>query len=149
MTNLNRKYKLLIIFIFICFLQTNSKSQNASNTVNIVNYYTLCLNMPLVDFKFAIAEALCKCLKTPKKRGRPNHNLQNSIEEKRRKGPAAVLPQPDVRKDDTSHIPYWMDSRQRCKVPECKSLTYIACRKCQVGLCLNKDRNCFEVFHTR
>ncbi|KAL3195970.1 hypothetical protein MRX96_001731 [Rhipicephalus microplus] len=52
----------------------------------------------------------------------------------------------DVRKDGTQHWPLWNERRTRCKT--CKGgYTFVSCSKCQVYLCLNKDRNCFTHFH--
>ncbi|KAL3251557.1 hypothetical protein MRX96_055080 [Rhipicephalus microplus] len=52
----------------------------------------------------------------------------------------------DVRKDGTQHWPLWNERGTRCKA--CKGgYTFVSCSKCQVYLCLNKDRNCFTHFH--
>ncbi|KAH9360967.1 hypothetical protein HPB48_019569 [Haemaphysalis longicornis] len=52
----------------------------------------------------------------------------------------------DVRGDETAHWPVWNTKRSRCKM--CTSgYTFIACSKCNMSLCLNKDRNCFVAFH--
>ena len=53
----------------------------------------------------------------------------------------------DVRTDGDSHLPSWVEKRQRCKMNNCDRLSYISCLKCGVNLCLNKDRNCFLDFH--
>jgi len=60
---------------------------------------------------------------------------------------AVKRPADDVRKDGESHLPDWSSKRQRCKMNNCDSLSYIYCLKCGVHLCLNKDRNCFLEFH--
>ena len=54
-------------------------------------------------------------------------------------------PTPDIRKDGIDHFPEREKKRQRCMY--CDSLSYIKCRKGNVWLCLNKDRNCYNVFH--
>lgn len=52
----------------------------------------------------------------------------------------------DVRGDGSHHWPIWMDRRNRCKL--CTGgYSYVACSKCNVHLCINKDRNCFVDFH--
>nr|CAH7726963.1 unnamed protein product [Callosobruchus chinensis] len=107
--------------------------------------------MPLADFKVAIADALCNTRKSTltRKRGRPSTSLENAYLRKKRRGPAAEIPQMEVRKDGIDHLPEWREyERNRCKHPDCKCQSYIYCVKCQIPLCLNKDRNCFLRFHT-
>ena len=60
---------------------------------------------------------------------------------------AVKRPANDVRTDGDSHLPSWVEKRQRCKMNNCDRLSYISCLKCGVNLCLNKDRNCFLDFH--
>ena len=56
-------------------------------------------------------------------------------------------PTQDTRKDGVDHMPQWNEKRQRCL--NCKTgFSYISCMKCNIWLCLNKDRNCFENYHT-
>lgn len=57
-------------------------------------------------------------------------------------------PVSDVRYDGTDHLPEW-GTRGRCKNSDCWSLSFIKCVKCDVFLCLNKDRNCFFSFHKK
>ncbi|MGH0147725.1 UNVERIFIED_CONTAM: hypothetical protein FKN15_042367 [Acipenser sinensis] len=62
--------------------------------------------MKLYTFKSYIAEGLCKSGKSlERKKGRPSSTIAGEYEEKRRKGPAAPIPVPDVRLDATAH---WM-----------------------------------------
>ncbi len=60
-------------------------------------------HMKLYTFKSYIAEALCKSGKSlERKKGRPCSTIAGEYEEKRRKGPAAPIPVPDVRLDATA-----------------------------------------------
>lgn len=105
-------------------------------------------DMPLMEFKLNVAEGLCKAGKsTQRKRGRPNGNVQGLVEEKKKRGPTAPLPQQDVRLDGLYHFPAVMDKRQRCKYPRCAAKSVTQCVKCNVALCLAKERNCFMLFH--
>ncbi|XP_049809183.1 piggyBac transposable element-derived protein 3-like [Schistocerca nitens] len=62
--------------------------------------------MPLVDFKVAVAEALCKTGKSlSKKRGRPSNELQKQLDCNKKRGPTADLPQRQVRLDGIDHMP--------------------------------------------
>lgn len=54
----------------------------------------------------------------------------------------------DVRSDGMDHLPAW-GTKGRCKNKGCKSLSFVTCIKCNVYLCLNKDRNCFLDFHKK
>jgi len=59
----------------------------------------------------AIADALCKAGKTvTPKRGRPSNRLQQKIDAKKKRGPAAELPQAEVRQDGFCHYPIWRDT---------------------------------------
>ncbi|XP_057308993.1 piggyBac transposable element-derived protein 3-like [Hydractinia symbiolongicarpus] len=101
-------------------------------------------NVPLVKFKLAVADLLCHYQKTPnRKRGRPS--IDNGVD---RLGPKIPMPHQEVRTDKFAHWPVFNDSRTRCKYQKCSTLTYVCCEKCNVALCLNKDRNCFKKFHT-
>ncbi|MGH0136960.1 UNVERIFIED_CONTAM: hypothetical protein FKN15_037497 [Acipenser sinensis] len=59
----------------------------------------------LHSFKSYIAQSLCKCGKNlEQKRGCPSGGISSEYEEKRRRqGPTAPIPFPDVRLDGTSH----------------------------------------------
>ncbi|XP_022174122.1 piggyBac transposable element-derived protein 3-like [Myzus persicae] len=58
-----------------------------------------------------------------------------------------------VRYDRIYHMPQ-MDSLKnatKCKNPTCSrnNRTHFFCKKCNVHLCLTRDRNCFEEYHTK
>lgn len=82
-----------------------------------------------------------------KKRGRPSSFVADMLEERKKKKPKANVPPKDVRTDGIDHFPYWSNDRQRCKLPACKGKSFVTCQKCNVALCLNKDKNCFLAFH--
>nr|CAI5843197.1 unnamed protein product [Callosobruchus analis] len=66
--------------------------------------------------------------------------------EKRKKGPTKETLQEDIQKD--GHLPYRHETyRSRCRYPAFRRKSYIMCTKCQIPLCLNKDKNCFLRFH--
>ena len=50
-----------------------------------------------------------------------------------------------VSTDGVGHLPEVLEKRRRCKV--CSALSFISCLKCDVSLCLNKDRNCYAAYH--
>lgn len=54
-----------------------------------------------------------------------------------------------VRLDSVGHLPEVAALRARwCKLRGCSKRSTLWCKKCRVYLCIKKDRNCFEVFHT-
>ena len=101
--------------------------------------------MPLCDFQSQMATAL---IKADRKRGR-----RSSLEiPSPPLGPQrpAHTPRPisDIRFDGIGHLPVFVD-RQRCKEEGCVARSNIKCPKCQMHLCLNRDRNCYQSFHTK
>ncbi|KAJ8409212.1 hypothetical protein AAFF_G00242330 [Aldrovandia affinis] len=106
--------------------------------------------MKLYTFKSHIAESLCKSGKSlHRKRGRPSSKITGQYEEKRRKGPAAPIPVPDVRLDATAHWMIMAEKKGRCKVPGCTGTPKAKCQKCGVHLCFTSTSNCFLRFHTK
>ncbi|MGH0158816.1 UNVERIFIED_CONTAM: hypothetical protein FKN15_047671 [Acipenser sinensis] len=105
--------------------------------------------MKLYTFKSYIAEGLCKSGKSlERKKGRPSSTIAGEYEAKRRKGPAAPIPVPDVRLDATAHWMIMAEKKGRCKVPGCTGTPKAKCRKCDVHLCFTSTSNCFLRFHT-
>ncbi len=101
----------------------------------------------LKDFRCSIALALCKAGKGSKKRrGRPS--LEDNSKSKKRQKTAAPQPIYDVRYDEIGHWPATGEKKQRCKYCP-KGYTRIYCCKCMVGLCLNKNNNCFKQYHCK
>lgn len=105
--------------------------------------------LSLADFRSEVSMVLCQMGEsiTPK-RGRPSsHNIELQYSVKRKRGPATYIPPEAVRHDKVEHMPVWNEARTRCKVPNCKAQSFIGCSKCGITLCLNKERNCFKIFH--
>ena len=95
----------------------------------------------LVDFKEDISEGL---LQAPQpKRGRPSQSPATS---KKRQRP--VTPAQSIRYDSISHLPEYSEKRLRCKL--CiQGQSRIKCSKCNVGLCITKEKDCFIKYHTK
>ncbi|XP_049901068.1 piggyBac transposable element-derived protein 2-like isoform X1 [Epinephelus moara] len=105
--------------------------------------------MDLLAFRTSIAQALCMQGKdlSKNKRGPPSSDVEREFEKKKRRGPAKAIPTQEVRSDAVGHWPVVERERQRCKFPNCKGQTVFKCAKCNVHLCLNKNKNCFREFH--
>ncbi|KAK7791620.1 hypothetical protein R5R35_012801 [Gryllus longicercus] len=105
--------------------------------------------LDLLHFRLRVAEALINEGKsTVKKRGRPlsEDNRKHIISRKN----TEVRPVDEVRLDTTDHLPVHNNALPgRCKKNGCKGKSGWRCQKCQVFLCLHKDRNCFFDFHRK
>ena len=125
--------------------------------ITIVNswilYKKVCLvreeiPMSLCDFRINLGESLCRSgVSLQKTRGRPSSSPGPFLQEKRKKCINSHIPSDDVRKDDISHWPVYINKRLRCKLPNCTGYTFIKCEKCDTALCFNKSKNCFKDFH--
>lgn len=106
--------------------------------------------MPLLEFQLQIAEDLLKAGKlescTPK-RGRPS---TSNIEPKKKSKTSAAAPVPTgaARFDCLDHFPRFDEKQHRCRLCS-KGFTHVKCSKCQIYLCLQKQRNCFTDFHKK
>ena len=102
--------------------------------------------LQLASFKIQVAFALIKANKPNNgmKRGRPN-SAKEDVKIKTRS--AVVLN--SIRYDQVSHFPVIEDKRNRCKNGNCTGRTNVACKKCNVNLCLSKDEKCFVKFYNK
>lgn len=112
--------------------------------------------LQLQAFKLKVAYSLLRQNKDPLKRpgvGRPrSSSLETEHEEKKKRGHATKpIPSVDITKDGIGHWPKIVETKERprCKLPNCKGRPNTYCCKCNVALCLNKERNCFIEFHTK
>jgi hypothetical protein len=102
---------------------------------------------PLLDFVCDIAAGLLKRgTNEPRKRGRPSESPKPGPSKMRvEKAPRPVA---DVCYDGVGHWPEHLADKSRCKL--CiKSYSRTKCGKCNVSLCLNKEKNCFKHFHVK
>ena len=100
--------------------------------------------MPLKKFQAEVASSLMQAEK--RKIGRPFLDQLIVLPPKK---VAAVQSNPtqDVRQDKVNHMPAYTEKRQQCK--QCKiGFLYIQCQKCNMWLYLQRERNCFNDFHT-
>lgn len=101
-------------------------------------------HMPLKKFQAEVASSLIQAEK--RKIGRPSLD-QLIVPPPKKVAAVQSNPTQDVRRDKVNHMPAYTEKRQRCK--QCKiGFSYIQCQKCNVWLCLQRERNCFNDFHT-
>ena len=101
-----------------------------------------------LEFKILLAEELITQGQTGKRDDNSESETSDqefSPERKKRK------PQPDesIRKYGAIHLPEMVNnpSPSRCRMPGCKSKTYVRCIKCQMFLCVSKKSHCFLRYH--
>ena len=139
----SKKWYMRVFFHFLDMICVNSWLLWRRNLTNMDLY------LPLSEFKIGVAEVLTRAnVGVQRKRGRPSTPLQPALNLKKKKYPFSQIPAQQIRTDNLNHLPVVNEDRQRCKFPDCKGKSHISCGKCQVYLCLNKDRNCFYRFHT-
>ena len=82
-----------------------------------------------------------------RKRGRPS-SVEENPPKRNRTAAAVAIPTGTSRYDCVDHFPLYDENgkRQRCRLCS-KGYSSIRCLKCNIYLCLVKDRNCFYDFH--
>ena len=99
-------------------------------------------HMPLKKFQAKVASSLIQAEKC--KIGRPSLDQLIVLPPKK---VAVVSSTQDFRRDKVNHMPAYTEKRQRCKQGKI-GFSYIQCQKCNACLCLKRERNCFNDFHT-
>ena len=109
--------------------------------------------LDLLGFRNVVAQALCKAELNPvRPRGRPSfESLLNYCPVPEKKTKAAVRPVSEVHFDGFDHWPevVQIKSAQRCKLEGCEKSGRTQCMKCNLFLCLTRDRNCFRDFYKK
>ncbi|XP_036322223.1 piggyBac transposable element-derived protein 3-like [Rhagoletis pomonella] len=106
-------------------------------------------HVELPDFRFLVGDVLTT-FQPPQERnpvGRPPKDVVRSCAGRTK----TYLPPPEIRFDQYDHWPNVKDvkGKRKCKLPGCKYKTQVTCMKCNLNLCLLKDRNCFVQFHKK
>ncbi|XP_068081805.1 piggyBac transposable element-derived protein 3-like [Anabrus simplex] len=110
----------------------------------------------LLKFRMSIAEAR---LATPARKRRTEDDGNRGIEEVENGMPEppkkiytpSPIPGVDKRYDGYDHWPVVDDihSSRICRLESCCKRTKLRCEKCDVYLCLSKDKCCFKLFHVK
>ena len=96
----------------------------------------------LLQFMKGVADVLLFAGKEPVRTtpGRPKKQTSSPT---RIRGKKPMVPV-DIRYGGIHHWPEFGDKRKICR--ECSMLSLAYCSKCQIYLCLQKERNCFKQF---
>ena len=103
--------------------------------------------LSLLKFTSAIAHGLANAAKVPHV-GRPGkRRASDTPSSVPRKQPAPV-PYDDSRYDNVAHWPEFRKKKNKCRL--CKvNFSRVYCKKCNLCVCLNSNRNCYYDFHTK
>lgn len=102
----------------------------------------------LLSFRFEMGETL---LNTP---SRERHESSPEVEPQEQplvRYRPANDPSVGKRYDGFDHFPIFDDIKapRTCRLEKCKSRSKLRCRKCDVYLCLNRDKDCFYIYHNK
>ncbi|XP_060858925.1 piggyBac transposable element-derived protein 3-like isoform X1 [Metopolophium dirhodum] len=108
--------------------------------------------MKLAQFREQLAVELCQTEMEIKKKGRKTKEslekqMLEELEKRKKRTPTAIIPSTHLRLDGHQHRIQFEKIRRVCKLPKCKFQSFAKCTKCDVFLCCNKERNCFDLFH--
>lgn len=112
------------------------------NAFVLIQQRSNCKSLTLKQFRTSVARGLIGIVE-PTKRGRSSSGRPANNFKK------VVLY--EVRYSNAAHMPERSTSVRcgKCSTLRDAHRTIWKCSTCQVGLCLNKDRNCFALFHMR
>ncbi|CAI6343484.1 unnamed protein product [Macrosiphum euphorbiae] len=149
----SRKWTLRMLFHAFDMATCNAwlEYRNDAETINLPKKKV----MDLLGFKQNLASTLISVgssVVTPsRKRGRPSSCNKIIVQPKPCKKNRLIdrYPTDVMRKDNTGHYAYMDNLRDAtfCKLEGCKKRTHMACKKCNVHLCITKTRNCFYDYH--
>jgi hypothetical protein len=141
----SRKWTLRVVSHFIDFAVCASWIQYKNTlTAKHVDKNEI---LDLLNFRLTLAKEMTSVKSGIRKRGRPPSESQNESPQSSKTWDKRPLPM--VQFDSIDHIPDYDQNVARCKNTKCIYKSHIFCGKCNVHLCLNKDRNCFRAFHTK
>ena len=123
------RFYLRVFFDFLDIAVVNSKI--------VYNKIESALSSSSLDFRYSIAQTMIRKFSS-RKRAVP---LSRPL--KRSRGPSF---------DIVDHLPDFAPSRVRCAFCSSKNVerrTYVRCITCNIARCLQKDRNCFQQYHTK
>lgn len=114
---------------------------------NFFSFFADMLNLVRRKNVRAIASELSKSISSSSLS--PCVKRSSSQEETKKRAKYQKKPENKVRYQKQNHLPEFDSNKNatRCKNENCISRTHIFCTKCNVHLCIAKNRNCFKEFH--
>ena len=122
-------FYLRVFFDFLDISVVNSKI--------VYNKIESAPSLSSLDFRYSIAQTMIRKFSSRKRA------VPLSRPSKRSRGPSF---------DIVDHLPDFAPSRVRCAFCSSKNVesrTYVRCITCNIALCLQKDCNCFQQYHTK
>lgn len=104
--------------------------------------------MDLLAFRIQLADELVR-LPTTAKRSARLHPDDQPDPKRRKAAHKECRTEKNIRYDDIGHRPFYTKSRLRCKLETCNLKSNIECTKCKVHLCLNRNSNCYNIYHEK
>ena len=123
------RFYLRVFFNFLNIAVVNSKI--------VYNKIESAPSLSSPDFRYSIAQTMIRKFSSRKRA------VPLSRPSKRSRGPSF---------DIVDHLPGLAPSRVRCAFCSSKNVesqTYVHCITCNIALCLQKNRNCFQQYHTK
>ena len=104
--------------------------------------------IPLKKFQLEVADNLIK-VSVPV--GRPRmSSILALLPQKRRRRSGESISNRETRFDEVGHFAVYCEKRSRCELCNSSSIfTHLKCCKCEVFLCLTKNKNCFLSYHQK
>lgn len=144
--NKTKKWTLKVIMYFLDLALVNSWRlySNDCTSNNFVKNQT----MPLLDFLMDVADTLSS---TPERTRieEDDDNYLSVAHQDHKKYRRAIAPSAAKRHDGYEHYPISDDIKapRACRMENCSSRSKMRCEKCDVYLCLSRDKNCFKNYH--
>ncbi|XP_039287703.1 piggyBac transposable element-derived protein 3-like isoform X2 [Nilaparvata lugens] len=147
----SKKWTLRMIFHAVDFALSNSWIEYKKDCEQLEIPKKKVLD--LMHFRMRVAESLVKAGNpAPRsKRGRPSSDPPPFESTRKPRQNEEVRPIVEVQKDLVDHMPF-LDNEvagKRCKNGICQKRTHFYCDKCNVHLCIKKERSCFAQFHRK
>ncbi|CAK1602445.1 unnamed protein product [Parnassius mnemosyne] len=136
--------KLLTHFFDLALVNSWRLYRNDCNRNNYARKDT----MPLLDFRLDVADAL-SCTPSRTRRDSEDDDQVSSPRRDYKIYRPANRPLAEKRHDGYEHFPTSDDIKapRTCRLETCSSRSKIRCDKCNVYLCLSRDKNCFKAYH--
>lgn len=142
----SKKWTLRVIFHFVDLAVVSSWVEYKKHCkLNNIHANKI---MDLLNFRIFLARSLIEASTIPAvRRGRKSNEPELSQPIKRNR--SEIRPIDELKYDLVNHMPMHDKKSEgtRCKAQNCKYKSHFYCDKCNVHLCLNRDRNCFSDFH--